>query len=203
MLQAVKDSCDKGKYIFVVMPNEILAKEAQRSFEAMLPSFEGVPTFEHANGKTYWNGGQVSWESCRGSGWDWRSMMFRGAHPSCVYFVDPSCVEIQFHHLLEAWHRFDAGAHNATHQRAATRKLTTTQRLIRRSVAWVCYAAIEVEAMRYYYVEIEFAGRFGTQVFAKDEAEAKAKAEKEMRSEEGDEVDVKSVHAEVADKVSA
>jgi hypothetical protein len=48
--------------------------------------------------------------------------------------------------------------------------------------------------VRYYYVEIEFSGRFETQVFAKDEAEAKAKAEKAMRSEEGPEVEVKAVH---------
>jgi hypothetical protein len=57
--------------------------------------------------------------------------------------------------------------------------------------------------VRYYYVEIEFSGRFGTQVFAKDEAEAKAKAEKAMRSEEGPEVEVKAVHVEVADSASA
>ena len=57
--------------------------------------------------------------------------------------------------------------------------------------------------MQYYYVEIEFAGRFGTQVFARDEADARAKAEKEMRSEEGSEVDVKAVHVEVADRASA
>ncbi len=110
MLQAVRYSCDKGKYICVVMPNDRHAKEAQRAFEAMLPSFDGVATFEHANGKTYWNGGHVSWESCQDKNWDWRSMTFIGANSSYVYFVDPSCIEIQFHKLLEAWHRFDAGA---------------------------------------------------------------------------------------------
>lgn len=80
---------------------------AQRLFEESLPSFDGQPTFKHVNGKTYWNGAQVSWETCEDPEFDWHSMRFRHSHPSCLVFVDPSCVEIKFHRLLGAWHRFD------------------------------------------------------------------------------------------------
>lgn len=110
MLEAVKDNCRDGISIFVVMPDSVMAKSVQRSFERMILSVVGWPPFEQDGSTTRWNGAQVIWASCRDQGWNWKTMRLDGIDPICLVFVDPSCIEMHFHHLIEAWHRFDEAA---------------------------------------------------------------------------------------------
>jgi hypothetical protein len=103
LFEVARKACEDGLYVFVVAPSHVAAKSMQREFES---SLHAPP--ESANGKTYWSGGQISWESCESNGWDWRRMRFLGSHPTCVTLVDPSCVELHFGSLLWAWQRFDS-----------------------------------------------------------------------------------------------
>lgn len=107
MLREVVKSCKPGATIVVVLPNEVEARHVRALFERSLPRVDGKYAFVREGVKTRYFGAQIDWKSCNSDEWDWMTMRFRNMHPECIVFVDPSCMELRFFELLDAWHRFD------------------------------------------------------------------------------------------------